>query len=67
MEGRTEWSFPVESVCAHGLFWLRFHVSLAMRAEYFGGPLAWWFSPFGPILLLSHCEPYKMDKATIVE
>ena len=38
---------------------------LAMRAEYFGRPLTWWFFPLGPIILLSHYEPYKMDKATI--
>ena len=37
-------------------------LGLAMRAKYFGGPLTWWFSPLGPILLLSHCEPYKMEK-----
>ena len=40
-------------------------LGLAMRAEYFGGPLTWWFSSLGPILLLSHYEPYKMDKASI--
>ena len=40
-------------------------LGLGMRAEYFGGPLTWWFSPIGPILLLSLCEPYKMDKATV--
>ena len=31
-EGRTEWSFPVGSVCTHGLFWLRFHVGLGQEA-----------------------------------
>ena len=40
-------------------------LGLAMRAEYFGEPLTWWFFPLRPILLLSHYEPYKMDKATI--
>ena len=40
-------------------------LGLAIRTKYFGGPLTWWFSPLGPILLLSHCEPHKMDKATI--
>ena len=40
-------------------------LGLGMRAEYFDGPLTWWFSPLGPIPLLSHCELYKMDKATI--
>ena len=40
-------------------------LGLAMRAEYFGGPLTWWFSPLGSIILLSHCESYKMDKVTI--
>ena len=40
-------------------------LGLVMRAEYFGGPLTWWFSPLGPILLLFLREPYKMDKATI--
>ena len=39
-------------------------LGLAMRAEYFGRPMTW-FSPLGLILLLSHCKPYKMDKATI--
>ena len=42
-----------------------FMLGLAMRAEYFGRPLTWWFSPLGPILLFFHCELYKMDKATI--
>ena len=40
-------------------------LGLAMRAEYFGGLLTWWFSPLRPILLLSHCEHYKIDKTTI--
>ena len=40
-------------------------LGLAMRAEYFGGLLTWWFSPLGSIILLSHCESYKMDKVTI--
>ena len=40
-------------------------LDLALRVKYFGEPLTWWFSPLGPILLLSLCEPYKMDKATI--
>ena len=40
-------------------------LGLAMKAEYFGGPLTWWFSPLGLILLLSLCDPNKMDKATI--
>ena len=40
-------------------------LGLAMRAEYFGGSLTWWFSSLGPIFLFSHCEPYKMEKAII--
>ena len=40
-------------------------LGLAIRAKYFDGPLIWWFSPLGLILLLSHYELYKMDKTTI--
>ena len=42
-----------------------FILGLVIRAEYFGGPLTWWFSLLEFILLLSHYEPYKMDKVTI--
>ena len=42
-----------------------FMLGLAMRVEYFDEPLTWWFSPLRPILLLSYCDLYKMDKATI--
>ena len=65
MEGKTEGSSLVGLVCTHGLFWLRFNLGLPMMVEYFGGSLTWWFSPLGPVLLLSHCKLYKMDKVTI--
>ena len=37
-------------------------LGLAMRAEYFGGPLTWWFSPLRPILLLFIVSPTKWTK-----
>ena len=36
VEGRTEWSSLVGSICTHELFWLRLHVWLGHEAEYFG-------------------------------
>ena len=65
MEGKTKRSSLVRSSAYMSCFDWDFSLGLAMRAKYFGGPLTWWFSPFRPILLLSYCKPYKMDKATI--
>ena len=65
---RTKWSFLTGSVCTHGLFWLRFHVGLGHESWVFwwvSDLVTWWFSPLGPILFLSHCELYELDKATI--
>ena len=59
VEGRLKGVLQLGQFAYMGCFEWDFSLGLAMRAEYFGGPLTWWFSPLSLSFFFLIVNPTK--------